>query len=296
MKKKVAVIISLAVVIVVAGAIYFFTKKNSYIAKVGKVEITQEALNQALNTQYGAATATTLIQNEVIEQEATKQKVTATTKEIDAQVAIMATQYGGEEALEETLKSSNMTLADLKKNIKTYVKASKMITKTVDTSDQAIKAYYETNKDSFKTEAQVKASHILVAKKATATKVKKLLDEGGDFAKLAKKYSTDSANKQDGGNLGYFTASDMVDEFSTQAFALEKGDISKPIKTEYGYHIIKVTGKKVASTPTYAAVKTAVKAAYIDAQINEQYATWLTATTKKYNVKNTLETATSTEQ
>lgn len=294
MKKKLTIIISLAVVIIAAGAIYLFTKKDNYVAKVGDVKITQEALDKALNTQYGATIATTLVQNEVIDQEAKKEKVTVSTKEIQAQIDTMATQYGSEDALEAALKSSNMTMTDLKDNIKTYVKASKMITKTLDTSDATLKAYYKANKDTFKVEAQVKASHILVAKKATATKVKKLLDDGGDFTKLAKKYSTDTSNKNDGGNLGYFKSADMVEEFSTKAFSMKKGEISGPVKTEYGYHIIKVTGKKAASTPAYADIKDDVKEAYIEAQINEQYSTWLTTTMAKYKIDNKLDTTSTT--
>lgn len=293
--KKLIVAIAVLLIIGVAGSMYFATAQSTYVAKVNDTKITQEELNEALNTQYGSATLQTLIQDKVVELEAKKQKVTVETKDVDAQITKLATQYGGQEGLESALASSNMTLDDLKKNMETYVLASKMIEKKLDTSDATLEAYLKENQATFDTAAQVKASHILVADKATATKVKKQLDEGKDFATLAKKYSTDTASAEDGGNLGYFAAADMVTEFSDAAFAMKKGEISEPVKSEYGYHIIKVTGIKEAKTATFEDVKADVKAAYVEAQISNEYSAWMTELMTKYDVKNNLEKS-STEK
>lgn len=286
--KKLIVAIAILLIIGVAGSMYFATEKSSYVAKVNDTKITQEELDEALNAQYGVATLETLIQDKVVELEAEKQKVTSTDADVEAQITKLATQYGGQEGLESALQSSNMTLDDLKKNMKTYVLASKMIEKTLDTSDETLKAYLAENEATFNTAEQVKASHILVADEATATKIKKQLDEGADFATLAKKYSTDTASKENGGDLGYFAAGDMVAEFSDAAFAMKKGEISEPVKSDYGYHIIKVTGKKEAKETKYDEIKDEVKSAYVESQISNQYSAWVTALMADYKVTNTL--------
>lgn len=88
---------------------------------------------------------------------------------------------------------------------------------------------------------QIEASHILVADEDTAKEVKQKLDDGGDFAELAAEYSTDTSNASNGGALGYFKEGDMVAEFWDAAKALEVDQISDPVQTSFGWHIIKVT-------------------------------------------------------
>jgi peptidyl-prolyl cis-trans isomerase C len=107
---------------------------------------------------------------------------------------------------------------------------------------------------------EVKASHILVENEATAKEVLTKLEAGEDFAKLAKEYSKD-ANGKEGGDLGYFTADKMVAEFSKAAFALNKGEYTKaPVKTQFGYHLIKVEDKRTQPKPEFEKVKPQLQA------------------------------------
>ena len=128
----------------------------------------------------------------------------------------------------------------------------KVISKVKKPTEQDVEQYYQTHKGEFIHPAQVKAQHILIrvdaeakpeaveAAKAKAEGIRKELLAGGDFGKLAEKYSDDEGSKASGGDLGFFTKDKMIAEFAQAAFSLKKDEISQPVKTEYGYHLIKV--------------------------------------------------------
>jgi peptidyl-prolyl cis-trans isomerase C len=104
-------------------------------------------------------------------------------------------------------------------------------------SDEAIKAYFNKNIKEFQL---VHASHILVKTEEEAVKIKKELSAGGNFSDLAKKYSTDPGTGQKGGDLGFFNRKQMVPAFSDLAFKLKPNEMGGPVKTQFGYHLIKV--------------------------------------------------------
>ncbi|MEI7637863.1 MAG: peptidylprolyl isomerase [Syntrophus sp. (in: bacteria)] len=121
-------------------------------------------------------------------------------------------------------------------------------------TNKEIESYYNTHKSEFIDPSMVKAQHILVkvdvetatpkeiaVAEAKAASIKKELEGGADFSKLAEKYSDDPGSKSRGGDLGFFTKEQMVPEFSKAAFSMKKGEISQPVKTPFGFHIIKVT-------------------------------------------------------
>jgi len=118
-------------------------------------------------------------------------------------------------------------------------------------TEDAIKARYEKFVADQPPETEVRASHILVATEDEAKDIIRQLDGGADFATLAKEKSTDPSAKQNGGDLNYFTAGEMVPEFSQAVFAMEKGEISKaPVKSQFGWHVIKVVDKRQKPAPT----------------------------------------------
>jgi parvulin-like peptidyl-prolyl isomerase len=100
-------------------------------------------------------------------------------------------------------------------------------------------------------EDELKASHILVKTEAEAKEIKAKLDKGEDFEKLAKEKSIDPGSKVTGGDLGYFAPSQMVPEFSKAAFALKNGEISQPVKSQFGWHIIKAFDKRKQKPVSY---------------------------------------------
>jgi len=112
-------------------------------------------------------------------------------------------------------------------------------------SDEEVKGYLEKNEKKFANPEQVRVSHILVRRKSEAKKILNELREGANFGKLARKYSIDSITAPKGGDLGYISRGEMIPAFEDTIFALEKrGDISRIIETPFGYHLVKLTGRK----------------------------------------------------
>src|SRR6202795_1398347 len=122
------------------------------------------------------------------------------------------------------------------------------------TTDDAMKKVYEDASKQITGEQEVHARHILVETEDEAKAIKAELDKGADFAELAKKKSKDPG-VSDGGDLGFFTKEQMVPEFSAVAFALEPGKISDPVKSQFGWHIIKVEEKRNRKAPDFDQVK-----------------------------------------
>ena len=122
------------------------------------------------------------------------------------------------------------------------------------TTDEAMKKVYDDAAKQITGEAEVHARHILVETEDEAKKVVEDLKKGADFAELAKKKSKDPG-AADGGDLGFFTKDQMVPEFSAVAFAMEPGKISAPVKSQFGWHVIKVEEKRNRKAPDFEQVK-----------------------------------------
>jgi len=126
------------------------------------------------------------------------------------------------------------------------------------TTDEAMKKVYDEASKQIAGEQEVHARHILVETEDEAKAIKAELDKGADFAELAKKKSKDPG-ASDGGDLGFFTKEQMVPEFSAVAFTLEPGKISDPVKSQFGWHIIKVEEKRNRKAPDFAQVKAQIE-------------------------------------
>lgn len=132
-----------------------------------------------------------------------------------------------------------------KKEILTQTAVNKLL-RNVNVTDDEVKAYYEANQFYFKSEESVSARHILVDSLEQAEEIKKKIDEGMNFEMAAIQYSS-CPSKEQGGSLGSFTRGRMVPEFEQAAFELAIGEVSEPVKTQFGYHIIMVEEKNEGS-------------------------------------------------
>lgn len=170
-----------------------------------------------------------------------------------------------------------------KKEILTQTIISKIM-KQVDVTDKEVQDYYKANREMYKKPEKVKAKHILVDSEEKANEISKKISEGMPFEEAAQKYST-CPSKAQGGSLGEFARGQMVPEFEEAAFNLNIGIVSKPVKTQFGYHLIKVEGKTESSIASYDEVKNVIRNALLQERQKYQYSKFDKELRSKYKVE-----------
>ena len=149
-------------------------------------------------------------------------------------------------------------------------------------SDADIKAYYDTHKTQYVQPESRDVRHILVTKKALADSLYQQLKGGANFAKLAKQYSKDPGSAAHGGKLTV-SKGQTVPQFDKTAFTLKTGQLSQPVHTQYGYHIIQaLSAIKAASTTSLAQVRASIRQQLEQQRKNDQITKWLDDTKKSY--------------
>ena len=213
--------------------------------------------------------------------------ITVPQSEIDAQIAKIRAQFPTEEDFSKQLAQVGQTPEQLSETIKKMLQQQQwlesQVSGKVEVTDEEAKKFYEANKAEFEQPETVKASHILfrVNKEDPEDVVNKKLEEaktaesrakkGEDFMALAKELSEEPGAKDSGGDLGFFPKDRMVPEFAEAAFSQQVGDVSTPVRSQFGWHVIKVTDKKAAGTLPYDEVKTQL-IAYLKAKKQEEAA------------------------
>lgn len=261
---------------------------NEAVATVNGVKITKDALYDELVKAGGASTVENMITQELIDQAAKEAKVTVTDEDINKEITDLQTQFGSEEALNQALAQYGMTMDSLKEDAAVQVKIRKILEPQVTVTDEQVQQYYDENKASFATPEQIRASHILVGTKEEAEDILKQLNDGADFATLAKEKSTDTQTKDNGGDLDFFAKGSMEAAFEDAAFALDVNAISGVVETSYGFHIIKKTDHKDAATPTFEEKKEEIREQLVTQQVSELSTTWMEDLRTKAKITNTL--------
>jgi len=265
------------------------------LVTVNGVDITEEAVDKAIEPQMRRLAAQSqklppafieqqrqrlyqqildgLIVQELLNQKSEAKGIQISDTEVQQKISEIASQQGismdeFKAILESSGKDMSAVAADIKKGMRYEKLLGQQWEGKLDINPEDANKYYNENTERFARPEQVEASHILIKvdseiadanqageqAKQKAQDVLKLVRDGGDFDKLAREYS-EGPSSQDGGKLGYFSQGQMVKSFEQAAFALEPNEVSDIVESQFGYHIIKVTDRKEASTITFEEAK-----------------------------------------
>lgn len=245
--------------------------ENKVLATVGNTEITSNYIDEII-ARYPAQ------QQAMLSSEEGKRQV------LEQAIAFeLMSEFAKETGLDKTEEFTDQLNKFAKELLAQMVMQKTLASVTV--TDEEAEAYYEENKESFAEPANVTAKHILVASEEEAKNIEKEIAEGVmTFEEAASKYST-CPSKEQGGNLGSFSRGMMVPEFEEAAFNLDLGVVSEPVKTQFGYHLIKVEDKKEASAKDFAEVKDQVVGMLIQERQQKKYLELIKELREKYGVK-----------
>lgn len=269
----------LTVIMILMMALFACSKKEAtqtaqtgpFLAKVGNTAITQadfdremkslpEYAQQMFNTQDGKQRfIDELVKKEILYQEALKR------------------------GLENTPEFNQKVAAFKKLTLISELIDKEVISKSK-VSDQEIRDFYNKHKEDFTTTSQIRASHILVKTEDEANKVLDRLNKGEKFETLARELSIDKASAKNGGDVGFFGRGQMVPEFEKAAASMKVGQISGPVKTQFGYHIIKVTGRKAGPVVDFDRVKEVIAQRLSGDRQKEAFDKYIEGIKKNYNV------------
>jgi parvulin-like peptidyl-prolyl isomerase len=229
-----------------------------------------------------------LVQRTQFELKAEDLDIDVTEAEVSKRLGEIKKQYfaGNEKRYKQQLKQQGLTEAQVQKDIRAQLIQEKLfekVTADVKVSDKEIEDYYGKNKAQYGEPESREIRHILVSSKAQADKLYKQIKGGGDFAALAKKFSKDPGSKDQGGKLT-IARGQTVAAFDQTAFLLPKGSLSRPVKTQYGYHIIEaLSAVKPAKTTPLSKVKEQIKQQLLQNERNDTMTKWVEDTKKDFD-------------
>lgn len=216
----------------------------------------------------------------LLEQYAETNGISASSEEIDIQMDAIIASYDSESAFENDLKEKNVSRSFLENEIKSQILRNKIYTEAtveVIVTEEQVKEYYDENLDTqFTTPERIRVSHIISifpwvedesveeneqAKEDARGKIEFVLEQlenGAEFGDMAREYSDEVATSADGGDLGFITRGQMVEEFEEAAFLLKVGEVSGIVETRFGYHIIKVLDREEAGIQEFEEVRESI--------------------------------------
>ena len=241
-----------------------------------------------------------LVTLEVLRQEASTFKVSVTDKNVQDELATIKEMFQGDEAkFEAALEKQHLTLEQFTQSLTDSLWLDKMkaaVTQGVAVSDDEAQQYYQAHKAEYVEQESREVRHILIspfqklpgnkisttatqaewdAAKSQAEKVRSEILNGADFVTEAEKYSDDTSTADSGGDLGAVVRGQMVPDFEQAVFSLQKGDISNPVRTQYGYHIIEVTDITPEQQTAFDQVKETIKSSLLEEKQTATWNTWL---------------------
>jgi parvulin-like peptidyl-prolyl isomerase len=300
-----------AVLFVAAGCGGSNNVPSGAVAKVGSTTVSQEQfqtlIDQAKRSYRvqkrpfpkAGSTEYSTLQNQAIQylvqraefaQKAKDLDVDITDKQIDDRLTQIKKQYfgGSDTKYRKQLKQQGLTEQQVRDDIQAQLVSEaifKKVTEGVKVTDADVKKYYDDHKTQYGVPEQRDIAHILVKNKALADKLYDQIQNGANFSALAKKYSQDPGSKNQGGKLT-ISKGQTVAPFDQTAFLMRTGQVSHPVKTEFGYHIIKALGPiKAARTTPFSEVKESIRQQLAQTKKNEAMTKWVNDVKKEFAKK-----------
>ncbi len=313
MKRKTIMVLILCLLVLVTGCT---AQADKPIAEVNGEKITQANFDQlyaVVKADYESSqtakldeskdkeiiknlqnkTYDNLVLQKLIRQDAAKQGIKLDQKEVDTTIKYIqdTKNKDSKDGYKKFLAETQFTDASLKEYLQTQqlnTKLKEKVTADIQVSDAEVRKYYDDNRSEFEDQGGIQIYHILTTDQKKAEEVIGKLKQGADFAALAKEYSTDPSNKDKGGDLGLVNAStEFVPEFKQAALALEPGQYTqKPVKSTYGYHVIKAGERKAAGLLSFDQVKAQLKTKLEEAAQEKAYNTYLEKLKKEAVIKD----------
>jgi|SRR5262245_5436062 len=286
------------------------------VAVVGEDSITKQQFNallegakrtyKARNTPFPKAGTTQykslqdqaiqyLVQQSELEQKAKELNVSVTDKDVDGRLDQIKKQYfqGSEKKYQAQLKQQGLTEPQIRQDLYAQILSEKLygeITKDVKVSDADVKSYYNEHKSTYEQKASRDVRHILVNTKKQADDLENQLHNGGNFAALAKKYSKDPGSAASGGKLT-ISKGQTVPPFDRAAFSLKTNEISKPVHTTYGWHIIQALGAvKAAKLTPLKDVQDSIRQQLLQTKKTDTMTKWVDGVKKDFSKKISYQT------
>jgi len=248
--------------------------------------------------RFEQAVAEYLVTLEVLEREAPAYDVEVTEADVDQEIAVYTDMFqGDQEAFEAALEKQNLDLEQFAQQTRERLLLERMkaaVTADVKVTEAEVEAYYEAHKSDYVLPEERETSHILIAVPSPdaqegaeptqedwdvalseAEKIRGEIQNGADFAAEARKYSDDETTAESGGELGLVTKGQMVPAFEDALFNLKKNEVSQPVKTPYGYHLIVVTDITPPEELSYDRVKEGIRTSLLEQEIERAWKAWL---------------------
>lgn len=257
-------------------------KFNREVAKLGR---RSRAIPPRLAKRFGERLLQTLIDRHIIEETIADSQIGLTRGEIEDEMTSFRERFPNKDAYQRFLKMRQTSEPELRSQICQDLQLRALLKENygVGVSDQEARAYYDANTQQFEHAEQVHARHILIkvdrdasddkveeARKKAAELAEKARQDDADFAELAKQHSEGPSSRK-GGDLGFFTAKRMVPPFSKAAFDLERGEVSDPVRTRFGFHVIKLVDRKDAHTESFEEARESIVQQLERKQTREAY-------------------------